>query len=281
MANTIAAALLADVVRERVITVLQNRFAPLNAFSQDFSADEMAPLAKIQVKKATAGSTTLTNATNFEQGDSTLAAVEVQVAQYTQPFHMTNAEMQSGHKMADLVDINIGALADKIMSVALVPVTVANYGTASVVDTAANFDVDDLQTLWGDLAKSETKNLVLQGDYFAKFLPTNRESFVPGDGGYGFDGFYLNTAFTGAGANITGFACHPQALAVASGVPVLNAALANLLLDSQVITIPGLNLSVTWYQWASTSSRQVWSSFDVMFGAKAADTTAMKIVTSS
>ncbi len=281
MANTIASALLADVVRERVITVLQNRFAPLNAFSQDFSADEMAPLAKIQVKKATAGSTTLTNATNFEQGDSTLAAVEVTVAQYTQPFHLTNAEINSGHKLADLVDINIGALADKIMSVALVPVTVSNYGTASVVDTAANFDTDDLQTLWGDLAKSEIKNLVLQGDYFAKFLPTNRESFVPGDGGYGFNGFFLNTDFTGAGTNVVGFACHPQALAVASGIPITNPAIANLLLDQQSITIPGLNLTVQWYMWASMSSREVWSSFDVMFGAKEADTTALKIITSS
>lgn len=280
MANTIASALLADVVRERVITVLQNRFAPLGAFSQDFSADQMAPLAKIQVKKATAGSTTLTNATNFEQGDSTLTNVEVTVAQYTQPFHLTNAELQSGHKLADLVDINLGAFADSIMAVALAPVTVGNYGAASVVDTAANFDTDDLQTLWGDLAKADRKNIVLQGDYFAKFLPTNRESFVPGDGAFGFDGFYLNTDFTGAGSNITGFACHPQALAVASGVPVTNAAIQNLMLDQQMITIPGLNLTVAWYMWASTSSREVWSSFDVMFGAKEADTTALKIVTS-
>ena len=89
----------------------------------------------IQVKKATAGSTTLTNTAEFEQGDSTLDNIAVTPDQFSQPFHITNAEKQSGHKLMDLMKINFRALANKIIDTALAPVTNANFG-ADTVDVA-------------------------------------------------------------------------------------------------------------------------------------------------
>jgi len=81
MANTFDSALVTDVLRDSVITVLQSRLAPLSAFTKDFSAESVKPRATIQVPIATAGSTTQTNATDFESGNSTLDNVAVTVNQ--------------------------------------------------------------------------------------------------------------------------------------------------------------------------------------------------------
>jgi hypothetical protein len=59
----------------------------------------MRPRSTVQVRKITVGSTTLTNATNFEQGGSTTTPVSVSVAQITQPFNVTNDELNKGHRV--------------------------------------------------------------------------------------------------------------------------------------------------------------------------------------
>ena len=91
MANTFAADLVVDSLRDAAITTLSSRLAPLNAFSRDFSADQLRPLAVVQVPIASAGATVQTNATNFESGDSTLSNAAVSVSQYSASFALTNA----------------------------------------------------------------------------------------------------------------------------------------------------------------------------------------------
>lgn len=289
MANTLSSSLLTAAVSDQLTLVLQNRLAPLMAFSNNFSRTPIdvqragvGPVATIQVPHATVASTTLTNATNFESGDGTVTNKAIAVSQYTQAFHLTNAHLQSGYKLESLLEINAHALADKLWDVCTALMLFATYGSATVTSTAANFDSDDLGTLWAALEKGRRKNIVLTGAYYAKFLPTNRESFVPGSdsGAFGWDGFY-HTSRLVADTNVTGFACDPNAMGVASALPLLSEEFANVI-DSTVVEIPGMaGMAIQFNRWLSVASRASWCSFDVCFGAGSIDTSALKLIISS
>jgi len=283
MANTFDAALVTDVLRDTAITVLQSRLAPLNAFTKDFSAEATKPRATIQVPIATAGSTTQTNATDFESGNSTLDNVAVAVNQYSNSFALSNTELNQGFRLENIAKINLHQLANKIIDVALTPVTTANFGAAIVdKDTAADVTAAELKLLWAALKDGDVRNLIVDGSIYANFLPANLDAFQLASGGmnvgmYGFDLFTYNNRWTGAGATIRGFACSPQAIAVASGVPVASA-VASDMIGQETITVPDLGLSVQMNMWVSRQTRSLWASYDVMFGAAAADTTALKLL---
>jgi hypothetical protein len=283
MANTFDSALVTDVLRDMAITVLQSRLAPLNVFTQDFSADSIAPRKTVQVPIATAGSTTQTNATNFESGDSTLDNVAVAVNQYSNSFTLTNDEINQGFRIQNIAKINLHKLANKIIDVAMTPVTTANFGAAVVdVDTAALVTSAELKTLWGALKDGDVRNLVVDGSIYANFLPSNLEAFNLASNGrntgiYGFDFFGYNNRWDGAGATIKGFACSPQAIAVASGVPQNTPASSDMIAQENVL-IPDLGLTVQMNMWVSRSSRALWASYDVMFGAAKGDGSALKLL---
>ena len=88
------------------------------------------------------------------------------------------------------------------------------------------------------------------------------------------DAIILNTRWDGAGTNIYGFAVGPEAVAAASGLPMIDPGVASMLAGSRVITLPDLGLSVQLNTWGSLSSRSAWASVDVMFGAALGDNTA-------
>jgi len=276
--------LVVDSLRDTAITVLQSRLAPLNAFTIDFGTDELAPRRNVLVPMATAGSSTQTNATDFETGTTTVSAVAVQVDQYTNSFQLTNAEINQGHKLEQMAKINLHALANKIMDVAMAPITTGNFGSATVsLSSAALVGASELKSLWGALKDGDTRNLVVDGSIYANFLPTNLDSFNLASNGrnvgiYGFDGFFYNNRWSGAGANIRGFACSPQALAVASGIPV-SSPVGDDMIAQELIEIPDLGLTVQMNLWTSRATRTLWASYDVMFGAAKADGSALKIVT--
>ena len=283
MANTFSASLVTDVLRDAAITQLQSRLAPLSAFTTDFSAEQIAPRKTIQVPLATAGSNTQTNASNFESGDSTLSNVAVSVNQYTNSFSITNDQLQQGHRLQNLAKINLAQLANKIIDVALAPVTTANFGAAVVdVDTANLVTAASLKTLWGALKDGDVRNLVVDGSIYAQFLPTALDQYQLAAGGknvgmYGFDLFTYNNRWSGAGATIQGFACSPQAVAVASGVPAASPADSDMI-SQELVTVPDLGLTVQLNLWTSRSSRALWASYDVMFGAAKGDGNALKLL---
>lgn len=283
MSNTFDSALVTDSLRDVAITVLQSRLAPLNAFSQDFSADPLKPRATVQVPIATAGGTTQTNATNFESGDSTLDNVAVSVSQYSNSFHLTNDQINSGHRLEKIAKINLHQLANKIIDVALAPVTAANFGAATIdVDTAGDVTAASLKTLWAALKDGDSRNVIVDGSIYAQFLPANLEAFQVAAGGknvgmYGFDFFSYNNRWDGAEATVKGFACSPQAIAVASGLPANDIAGSDMMAVEN-IEIPDLGLTVQMNMWVSRATRAVWASYDVMFGAAKGDPNALKII---
>lgn len=269
MTNTISATLLIDTLANTAKTTLGARLAPLASFTKDFSQAVYTQTKSVVVPVVTGGSSTLTNPTGFEAGDSTESVVSVTMNHYSQPFHITSAQLNEQIRLEDLAAKNLQVLAEKIMDVAMTPVDATNFTNGSGIIAQASLAVGDLQTGWASIAKSGTKNLLLDGVAFSKFLPTSLTSFGFQNGApaLGFDAVYLHTRWNGAVAGTYGFICGPDAIAQASGIPDIHPAVKSLMLESQIVKIDSLGLSVQINIWGSASSRAVWASYDLFYGA--------------
>jgi len=221
----------------------------------------------VQVPLVTATSAIQTNPTNFETGDTNTSNVGVQVAHYSKSFYLSTVEINQKLQLELMIDKNLQTVANKIIDVALTPVTDANFSTQNIIVAAASIAAANLQTVWAGIAKNDRKSVLLDATAYSKLIPTALTAVdIRTAGAYGFDGFFLNTRWTGSGANIYGFAAGPGAVAVVAGIPVKGAG-GSSLVSSRTVTLPNLGLSVELNTWYSSASRAQWASIDLMFGA--------------
>jgi hypothetical protein len=269
MPNTIAAQLIVDTLAAQSRTILANRLAALSNFSTDFSSDVKRPKDVIQVAVATAGSTTLTNPSAFNViGDSTLAATAVTLNHLYQPFGLSYSDVQNAVRLERLVKINLDALADKIWAVATAPITVANFGAATVTaaDSAVTPGSAQLRALWAGVNKAGRKALIVNPGIYSQLIPTSTTSLPLEDGAYGFDGGVYYANLFPSEAKLAGFACSPDAIAMASAAPALDNVRDGMLV-SEVVTLEGLGMSIYYNVWADKSTRNLVASAELMFGA--------------
>lgn len=285
--NTYSATLVTAFLSNVAITTLQNQWAALRAFTIQVEPDPVKPKAAVIVSNVTGAATTQTNATNFEtSGDSTVGAVTCTMAQYTQGFQVSNADLQNGLRMERLVVANAGAFANKVIEAATAPITVAIFTATPLTSADTAFDWSDMAGLWGQLKKAGLKNAVLDGEYLARLIntPANFQTTGNGPGSYsafGWNEIALNTDWTGAGANVRGFVCAPQAIAGATGLPAEPPNVPGNILEMSPFTIPGLEVQAAIHRWFSTSTRTAWTSFDIVAGFKEGDTTAGVVIKSA
>ena len=284
MANTINASLIKELLQDsKVVTTLGTRVAPLlDQLSVIVETDPVAPNANINVPVVSSGPTVQTNASNFESGDSTVGLCKVTAVQLTASFHMTNTENNTGYRLRWLIKKAMQQLCMAIVDKILAEVTTTNFGSAVLDSTAANFDSSDLATIWaGGNGKNFLNHyLLLDGDYFAKLLPTTLESFRPETpGAFGFDSILVNNRWTGAGTGVIGFHFDDPAIAVGLGWPALNSTIAKDMLASENVMIEELGIPVQYNEWVARQGRTHWGSLDIMVGADAADTSAGELIT--
>jgi hypothetical protein len=275
MPNTINSALIVDTVAELSLTSLSNRLAGLSNFASDFSGDVKRPKDVVQVALSTAGSTTLTNPTAFNViGDSTLGATAVSLNHLYQPFGLSYADVQNGIRLEKILKINMDKLADSIWSAATASITVANFGAATV--TADDDDVipgsAQLKALWAGVSKSGRKTLIVNPGIYSQLIPTATTGLPLSAGAYGFDGgvFYAN--LFPSEAKLAGFACSPEAIAMAAAAPDLESVGSDFLVR-EVVPVEGLGLNVYYNVWVDKSTRNIVGSMELMFGANKAITT--------
>ena len=289
LGNTFSSQLTTAYLLNGFITKLQNRLGPLMAFTREFSQDPYKPLATGVLKYVNATTAAQTDVTNFEAGEGdTIAAVQVTMHQYTKNFGISNAELMAGARMENLMEINSAGMGDKIISVATAPITTAGFPGTPLTSAPSAFGLDDMTVLWAQLKKSPVKNVILDGDYIARIInqPTLFQKTGVNDPGgwksFGWDGIYCSTNWTGTGAgeNIRGFACNPQAIIVVSGIP-LTPPVSDQVLTRTVFVLPGVELPIVLHTWFSLASRTAWGSLDLMMGASLVDSTAGIIIKSA
>jgi hypothetical protein len=264
MANVFDSGLVVATISQQVQTVLANRLAPLRLFTTDFSNEVKKAKDTIQVPIVSATSATAVNPTNFEPGsDVTVGKATVTLDHVAQFFGISQSDLALGHRLENLIKINVDALADKLWSIAITPVTTVNYGAATVTTTTITPGSGHLASLWSAISKSTSKGLVVTPSIYSALIPTNADFLPLQNGAYGFDqGIYY------AVAGLDGFACSREAVCVASAKPMIDPAVSSQFqISDQVVTLDQLGLSVYWNVWGSTNNRQVNASIELMFGA--------------
>jgi ATP-dependent Clp endopeptidase proteolytic subunit ClpP len=282
-ANTFASTLVVDYLADAVITVAATKLALVSAFSRNVGLDNLRPKATVRVKKFTTGTAAQVNPTNWESNnDSTLAATTVSVDQISKNFTVTQEELNQGFALADLAqgsaDLFAYGISDKITAV----MTATNYGTATTIGTAANFDTSDLPAILALAKNYRSKNLVLDGGHIARLMFSSASNTFPdgrlealANGRFGFDVIAENNRWTGAETNTAGFVCGPDAIAIAAGLPV--GMVAGEFIEQRTVTTNN-GLSCLLSVWYSRATRSHMASYDIMFGAAAADTTQAEVL---
>jgi hypothetical protein len=271
MANVFDSGLVVASISQNAQTVLANRLAPLRLFSTDFSQDVKKSKETVRVPLVTATAATSVNPTNFEPGSSTtVGKAEVVLDHVVQFFGIDQADLALGHRLETLIQINFQALADKLWNIAVTPVTTVNFGAATITTQNITPGSGDLAKLWAKVHKSDRKGLVVNPTIYSQLIPTNRDFLPLSEGAYGFDnGVTYASSFTGGVANLRGFACSREAIAVAAAAPAIDPAVASQFQISDSVTVDSLGLTVYYNVWGSTANRFVNASMELMWGASA------------
>jgi len=283
--NTFTAGLVVDYLADAIITVATAKLAMIAGFTRNVGLDNLRPRATVQVKKFTAGDATVDNATNFEDGtynNSTLAATSVTVNQITKTFTVTQQELNQGFAISDLAQGSAEIFALGISKKVTAQMTAALFGAGTVIGAAASFDSSDLPAILALAKNYRQKLLLLDGGHLARLSFSAAANTFPdarygplNNGYFGFNNILEQNDYTGAITNTAGFVCGQDAIAVASGLPV--GMIAGEFVEQRTVELSN-GLSVLLTVWYSRSTRAHMASYDIMFGAAAADTTQAEVL---
>jgi hypothetical protein len=284
MANSFDASLVNTVLAQKAVSKLQTALGWLPAFTTDFTDEVRDQRSRtLNIAYSISGSAIQTNPTNFETGDNKLMLRAVTLNHLSKSFYITSADYGKGTRLETLADTNLNTLAYAIEAAVFTLITSTNYTTsipATLSAVATNGTTAALlKTLWGTLPGT-VKNCILKDAYFAPVLPSDMYGFdiTKTRTGYGFDYLgHTGSGFASAGSKIVGFAANPSAIVIGAAIPEYSGAVANLL-DSQVVDIPGLGLSIQSNVWGSAASRNTWGSYDVLFGAAVGDDSSLTLM---
>jgi hypothetical protein len=276
---TVPTNLVCQVCCETALTAFCTVLGPLTNFTNDCSPDPIGPGKPIAVPVATGGSTTLvTPIANFETGDSTLESRLLTPVQLSQPFHLTNEQMQQGFRIQQLALINALKLATAVWA-RVTPLiknsaTITNgmptgFPVANVVTAAiASFTPATVGDAYGKLLCTP-KHLLLDPAAMGKLMFVAGGCCFPmggsGASGMGFQSINEHSLWGGSDLNTYGFAFCPEAIVIASGVPVTPRECT--MIEQSSVTLPGTGLTVQFNMWCSTATRTLWASYDLMFAA--------------
>ena len=276
MANSYSSSLLTEKLEQAATTILSDCLAPLAAFTKGFGVDTYKPRAKVELKFVTATDATQKNPSSFESGDSTVGNVQITVDQYSQPFHVSNDELNSGLRLQDLAEKNARTFGESLLDVVFALLTTSNFATILTRASAA-FSYSDMATSWGALKKSSVKVAILDGEYMSRLInapffyqPTDTKG-GSGFKAFGWDALHPCSRWSAAEINTRGLFCNPQAIGLVAGLPMRS---PSPTLETKTITLAGLELSVALNTWFSLATRSFWASYDVMLGAAALDKSA-------
>jgi ATP-dependent protease ClpP protease subunit len=291
-ANTFNGSLVVDYLADAVIVVAASRLALVSAFSRNVGLDNLRPQARVQVKKYSSGTAAQTNPTSWEtNNDSTLDNVQVTVQQISKNFTITQQELNQGFSLADLAagsaDLFAYGISDKLTAL----MVTGNYGAVTGIGSAANFDSSDLPAILALAKNYRSKNLILDGGHLARIQFSGLSTAAAGtvampdsrygplnNGRFGFEVIAENNRWTSAESNTVGFVCGPDAIAIAAGLPV--GMIAGEFVEQRTVTTNN-GLSCLLSVWYSRATRSHMASYDIMFGAAAADTTQAEILTTA
>lgn len=275
MANTYNASLITDMLAEQAITTLGSRLAPFRAFTTEFGTDRMKPKTDVQIELVTTGATAQTNPTNWESGDTVSSVVTVTPSEYSVSFHVTPDEYNKGSRLEKKIQKNAQAFGNKLLDVVFALLTTTAYSTYKGPWAEDNVSWEDLGQVWAALPGSDVKNLVISAAIAKNFLPKDRQAWSVLSGLPGWDRVEYTDRWSAASNNIVGFGCHPQAIAVGTGLPIYPPQVDSDMIAVNTVTVPGLEITAEYRVWVARATRILWSGYSICLGCAVGDSTAL------
>lgn len=287
MAKTISSNLVSDALIESGEALAMKKAVPLTIFAKDFS-DEAERYANGKFKNAKIAfedtlPTVATNPTAFGADESSsVASCDVTMNLYSAPISCNWADPVA---IKTYVQGAMTALAEKLVLTTTSLFTTTAFGTGKQVSvdiagsTGEADDVAILKSIYKSTDGGLNKYLVAGTDLYAAALPSNKNSFVPSEGGYGFDGIYENNIWA-ASSTVKGIVTDGRAVAMVARLPEW-ADEISAGLTSENVFIPALGITVQFNKWADLNGRIVKASLDCAFGAALLDKSQSKIVLQS
>ena len=313
MANTWAGMTFVNIAT-KAFNVFKQRVIPLYAFTTDFSADVASQGTQVttRIVPASSAAQDLQNSYTGNRAaaaaDTTTEAVTVTLNQ--QPivgFNMTDEEAgQIGAGVwqdtrQNLITNKINMLADFVLDYVFRLIINANFSNVAFTGAASTYDIDDVVDIGTTLSTANWPMgtlpvyMVLQSAYFDALKKDNAvqdlsASGIPvqmqGDAALRkLDDFILikaptlPPAGTPTSEHLTGFVARPEAIAIAMR-PVESQA-ADKLMWYQTLVDPDSGLSLVYRAWYDAGYGKVYHTFETLFGAAKAYTTALQRIRSA
>lgn len=284
-------------IQSEIVKSLKLALTPLNIFSLSVGSDPMEKNQFINVPLITAR-TASANVTNFEDGNTSVVAAQVNLnTSLSASFHITAVEASKQDtdyvsKAAAECAYAVGLLAQ---TTAFNLIVRASYGTSTeaiyastALDSDALFDIRNTCMNSLKWSKSGKPSLVLDGAYYANLMKdpavkdksasggdTAMSGLVPNHAGFDLyeSGVIASATPYGATEYLRGFACLPQAMALAIRPPAQVGAAAYDV--NEVIVDPDSGIACNYRQWVNTSSNTLWGTIECLFGGIKVDGNAL------
>jgi hypothetical protein len=258
-------------------TVLQSRLAPLANFSTVIKilAPDAPGLDAITALASAPAATQITGlnaAADFESSADTLSPLSFAVKLFTQPFGLTNAEIQGGGQLRWLAETNARQLAESLSDAVFALLTTANYGQPVVTVSATQFGLSNFETLCAAVP-SEARAVVLDSPLFVKVKPATWEPRNTTT--------YEASKWSAAATNVAGFVADRRAVVIQCGLPSV-AKTSRTVIHRELLELPQLpGLVAEAAVWTSLQTRSIRAAYSLLFAPAVGDPAALKLLTSA
>ena len=285
-------------VESEIIEALKLGLTPLDVFSLEVGSSPAEKNEVVTVPIITAR-TAASNATNYENGNTTVVGKDVNLdTNISCSWHISaiQASKQDTDYFAKAAKEAVYSVANAAQLKALDLVVRDSYGEGveAVLATGADCDSDALFDIRNTVINtlkwrpSQMPKLVLDGAYYAGLgkdpatkdlsasgADTAQSGEVGRHAGFGIyeNGVIASSTPYGANEYLRGFACLPQAMALAIRPPAIVGSAAYDI--NEIVTDPDGGLSLNYRQWVNTSSNTLWGSVEILMGGIAVDGNAL------
>lgn len=279
------------------IGALKLSLTKLRVFSLGVGSDPMEKNEYVTVPLVT-GMTAATNATDYEDGNTTVTGKQVQLAtNISRSWHITAVQAsKQGTDIFEKAAVEATyAVAYAAQLAAIELITAASF-TNELVKAATAFDADVAQDVrntclntlkWRDDAP---RSLVLDGGYYANLMkdPAVRDKSASGAdvlgsgttqrvAGFGLheNGVMAAATVYGGTEDLRGFACLPQALALGIRPPAILGQEPYIV--NEYVTDPDdpEGITLNYRVWIKPGSNTLWGVVEILFGGVAVDGSAL------
>jgi hypothetical protein len=297
MANTIDSGLNQVIISQATLEAFTSAFAPIMAFTTDFSPDAQEKYDTINVPYVSASSAAVDFSASYNAQDSTIAKKQITLSGHKYvSWYLTDKQIakspvlslqrfakQKGYQLAKAVFQDIASA-----------ITAANFSTAALVSTAANTDSDDIVDVKAACDNADMpeapRSLVLKSDYVNALLKDNavqdaaafgnaqaiQEGRLPRIAGFE---LHQTNLIPSNSENLVGFAAYPSAIAVAVRYLQPQGQTADGIYLP--VTHPETGLTLGYREWYDNSAGARIAVMECFYGYVLAEASALKRITSS